>query len=73
MSEKNETFTYSYSASQQAEIKKIREKYIPKEESKLEQLRRLDESTTKPGMVAALTMGIIGTLIMGLGMCCTMV
>ncbi len=73
MEEKNETFTYNYSASQQAEIKNIRDKYMPKEESKMEQLRRLDESATKPGMVAALSVGVISTLIMGLGMCCTMV
>ena len=73
MEEKNETFTYNYSASQQAEIKNIRDKYMPKEESKMEQLRRLDESATKPGMVAALSVGVISTLIMGFGMCCTMV
>lgn len=73
MEEKKETFTYNYSASQQAEIIKIREKYMPKEEDKMEQLRRLDESATKPGMVAALSVGIAGTLVMGFGMCCTMV
>lgn len=73
MEEKKETFTYNYSASQQAEIRKIREKYIPKEETKIEQLRRLDESTTKSGMIASLTVGIISTLVMGFGMCCTMV
>ncbi|MDE7297654.1 MAG: hypothetical protein K2N94_02350 [Lachnospiraceae bacterium] len=73
MEQKNETFTYNYSASEQAEIKKIREKYMPKEESKMEQLRRLDESAAKPGTIAALIVGIISTLIMGFGMCCTMV
>ena len=73
MEEKKETFTYSYSASRQAEIQKIREKYIPKEESKMDRLRRLDESVTKPGMIAGLSVGIISTLVMGLGMCCTMV
>ncbi len=73
MEEKKETFTYSYSASRQAEIQKIREKYIPKEESKMDRLRRLDESVTKPGTIAGLSVGIISTLVMGLGMCCTMV
>ena len=73
MEEKKETFTYSYSASRQAEIQKIREKYIPKEESKMVRLRRLDESVTKPGMIAGLSVGIISTLVMGFGMCCTMV
>lgn len=73
MDDKNETFTYNYSSSQQAEVKSIREKYIPKEENKMEQLRRLDESATKPGMIAALVVGILGTLVLGVGMCCTMV
>ena len=73
MEDKNETFTYSYSSSQQAEIRSIREKYAPKEEDKMEQLRRLDESATRPGMIAALTVGILSALVMGFGMCCTMV
>lgn len=73
MDEKKESFTYNYSASQQAEIKKIREKYIPKEENKMEKLRRLDESATKAGTLGALTVGIISVLMFGIGMCCTMV
>ena len=41
MEGKNEVFNYTYSASQQAEIKGIREKYMPptKEEDKREQMR----------------------------------
>lgn len=39
----------------------------------MEQLRRLDESATKPGLIVALIVGIISTLTMGFGMCCTMV
>lgn len=73
MEEQKGTFTYKYSASQQAEIKKIREKYIPKEENKMEKLRRLDESATRPGMIAALIVGILSTLVLGIGMCCCMV
>lgn len=75
MEEKRETFTYTYSAAQQEEIKHIREKYAPptQEEDKMERLRRLDKSVTKPGSIAALSLGVISTLILGLGMCCTMV
>lgn len=73
MDDKNKTFTYNYSSSQQAEIRSIREKYVPKEENKMEQLRRLDESATKPGMIAALAVGILSALVLGVGMCCTMV
>ena len=75
MEEKKETFTYTYSASRQEEVRRIREKYAPatKEEDKLEHLRRLDRAATKPGTAAAIAVGMISTLIMGVGMCCTMV
>lgn len=75
MEEKRETFTYTYSATRQEEIKRIREKYAPptQEEDKMERLRKLDRDVTKPGLIAALVVGTVSTLIMGLGMCCTMV
>ena len=75
MDEQKETFHYTYSAAQQAEIKSIREKYAPSapEEDKMERLRKLDASATKPGTVASLVIGIISTLIFGVGMCCVMV
>ncbi len=75
MDEKKETFNYTYSASRQQEIKRIREKYAPptQEEDKMEQLRRLDRSVTKAGAMISLTVGIISSLILGVGMCCTMV
>lgn len=75
MEEKRETFTYTYSATRQEEIKRIREKYAPptQEEDKMERLRKLDRDVTKPGLTAALVVGIVSTLVMGFGMCCTMV
>lgn len=75
MDEKRGTFKYTYSASQQQEIKKIREKYAQptQEEDKMERLRKLDESVTKPGTIVSLIVGIISALILGVGMCCTMV
>ena len=39
----------------------------------MEQLRRLDQSVTKPGTIVSLIVGIISCLILGIGMCCTMV
>jgi hypothetical protein len=68
-----ETFHYTYSAAQQEELEKIRQKYIPKEENKMEKLRKLDESATKPGTIAALAVGVISMLLLGIGMCCTLV
>ena len=72
MENKNETFTYTYSAKQQEEIRNIRSKYLPKEEDKMEQLRRLDRSASKKGTVVSVTLGVIGCLLLGVGMCCTM-
>lgn len=71
----NETFNYTYSSTQQEEIKNIREKYAPptQEEDKMERLRRLDQSVTKPGTIVSLIIGIISSLIFGVGMSCTMV
>lgn len=73
MENKNQSFQYTYSAKQQEEIKNIRQKYMLKEEDKMEQIRRLDESVTRPGTIAAIVVGFISTLLLGLGMSCTMV
>lgn len=67
------TFEYNYSSKQQDEIEAIRKKYLPKQEDKMEQLRRLDKSAEIPGTVVGLILGIIGTLAMGTGMSFTMV
>lgn len=69
----NDNFSYTYSASRQEEISKIREKYIPKEEDKLLKLRRLDRSVTQKAMAWSLSAGVIGTLILGIGMSMCMV
>ncbi len=73
MENKDQTFHYTYSAKQQEEIQSIRKKYLPKEEDKMEQLRRLDQGTTKKGRILSITLGVIGCLLLGVGMCCTMV
>ena len=64
-------FSYTYSAKEQAEIKKIREKYAPKLEEvddKMTRIRKLDASVNRTAQTVALTFGIIGTLILGFGM-----
>ncbi len=65
-------FQYNYSAKEQAELKKIREKYLPDKApaavDAMEQLRRLDAGVTQKGTIVALIFGVIGTLIMGFGM-----
>lgn len=68
-----EQFNYTYSAKQQEEVKRIREKYVVQEEDKMEQLRRLDQSVTQKSTMHSIVVGVIGTLIMGIGMCCCLV
>lgn len=68
--ENKESFEFTYSAKEQEEIKRIRNKYaVPEEtEDKMAQLRRLDASVYSKATTAALVIGIIGALVMGLGM-----
>ncbi len=61
-------FQYTYSAKEQNEINDIRKKYLPKEEDKMDQLRRLDTSVYRKGSIASLVIGILGALILGIGM-----
>lgn len=71
MDNKDEHFSYTYSPKQQEEISSILKKYIPQEESAIEKIRRLDRQAEQPGMAASLTVGIIGTLLLGVSMTCT--
>lgn len=71
--ENREGFSYTYSAEEQQELKRIREKYLPKEENKMEQLRSLDSKATGKATMIAIIIGVIGALLLGVGMCCTMV
>ena len=66
--EHKDSFRFTYSAAQQQEVENIRKKYLPKEEDKMEQLRRLHRIPTQKAQAASLAVGIIGTLVMGTGM-----
>jgi tetrahydromethanopterin S-methyltransferase subunit F len=75
--EKSPSFQYTYSAKQQAEtertVNRILEKYLPREESKLERLKRLDAGAPTAGTIAGLALGTVSALVTGLGMCCSIV
>lgn len=73
MENNSKSFEYTYSAKEQEEIEKIRKKYLPREEDKMELLRKLDKDVTKPGTIWSLVIGIMGCLLFGVGMCCTLV
>ena len=66
------SFSYKYSAKDNEEIQEIRGRYMPQSESKLDELRRLDAQVQNSGVVPALCVGIISSLVFGTGMCLAM-
>ena len=66
--DKHETFEMTYSARQQEEVKEIRKKYLPQELDKMQRLRELDASVSRKAVTVSLTVGILGSLILGFGM-----
>ena len=62
------SFKFTYSAKEQEEIKKIRQKYMVQEEDRMQRLRKLDAQATGKATVASLVLGIVGSLLMGTGM-----
>ena len=63
-----EKFTYSYSASQKAEIEAIRRKYLPRQETRMEELRRLDSAVTKKSAAFDIAWGTLFAQIFGGGL-----
>ena len=66
------TFQYTYSAKDNQEVLNIRRKYLPQEESKIDELKRLDNLVQTSGTLASLCAGLGGAMIFGLGMCLAM-
>lgn len=62
-------FNYNYSAEQSREAQMIRDKYLPKEEGALDELKRLDRAVSNAGAIPSLVSGILSCLVFGLGMC----
>lgn len=69
-SQETNGFSYTYSAREQAELKRIREKYAPVSDvkNKMERIRRLDASVMQKAQVISLVLGIVGALVLGSGM-----
>ena len=77
MQEEKQGFEFSYSApteDERREVESIKRGYLSKteKESKLEKIRALDNKVKRMPTTVALTLGIIGTLIFGLGMTCVL-
>ena len=64
----NHSFEYTYSAQRQQEVEEIRKAYLPKEEDKMEKLRKLHSIPTQKAQSASIAVGVIGALILGTGM-----
>lgn len=65
---KNEAFKYEYSSEKAKEVDDIVNKYVGKEDDKLTQIKKLDEAVECKAAIKAVTIGVIGVLIMGAGM-----
>jgi hypothetical protein len=70
--EQQKVFSYTYSAANHQEVLRIRQKYLPQSESKLDELKRLDGLVQSSGVTESLCAGIGGCLIFGLGLCLAM-
>lgn len=68
MDKQENAFQYIYSAKEQSELELIRKKYLPQEENKMDQLRKLDRGATQKAQAWAIALGTIGALILGTGM-----
>lgn len=69
----NDQFNFKYIApteEERKEIDSIRRQYTPQEhtESKIERLRRLDALVKNTAIIWSLVLGVLGTLIFGLGL-----
>lgn len=66
--ENKDGFNFTYSAAQQQEVESIRKKYLPPEENKMEQLRKLHHSASQKAQACSIAIGVVGALILGTGM-----
>lgn len=61
-------FSYTYSARDNQEVLRIRDKYLPKQEDPLTTLKTLDARVKRPAEVFAYIFGSVDAIIMGTGM-----
>ena len=62
------TFHYTYNATENQQILQIRNKYLPHEKTGLEELKALDSKVKRPANVFAWIFGSLSAIIMGAGM-----
>ena len=69
MSMNNEnTFSYTYSAKENEEVQRIRDRYTQTSRTEMDELKELDAKVHRPANVFAYSFGSISAIIMGTGM-----
>lgn len=73
-----QSFTYTYSAEQKDEAKRILEQYTSASKAEqptppLDELHKIDDRIRTKALITSLSLGIVGTLILGAGMSMVMV
>lgn len=53
-------------------VEKVARQYQEKETTKLDELKTLDKKVNRPALIFAYTFGILGSLVLGVGMCIAM-
>ena len=61
-------FSYTYSAQENQEVQRIRQMYLPRTRSPLDELKALDTKVQRPANVFAYTYGAVSAVVMGAGM-----
>ena len=62
------TFQYTYDAKMSQEVQRIRQKYLPQEQTDLQKLKALDAKVKRAPDVFAYIYGSISAIVMGAGM-----
>ncbi len=57
---------------QNQEVINIQEQYMPKQSTKLDELKALDRKVKLPAQIFGYTFGSVGALVLGTGMCLSM-
>lgn len=73
MNNDSNKFNYTYAApteKERSEVESIRRQYVPEStsESGIERLRSLDVKVKRAPLIAAITLGVVGVLVFGLGL-----
>ncbi|MDE6407927.1 MAG: hypothetical protein K2K48_03740 [Anaeroplasmataceae bacterium] len=53
-------------------VEKVVNQYKPKEPTKLDELKALDKKVNQPALIFACIFGVLGSLVLGTGMCIAM-